>query len=286
MRKTFTTADGATLSYSDSGSGEVLVLLHGWSQSAAMFRHQIESFSRERRVIALDFRGHGLSPQAQHGYRIYRFAADVAELLRHERIEKASVLGWSLGASVLWAMIDLYGTTGLDRLVFVDEPASVMIQPGMSEEDVKNAGALFDGTTMLAVAAQIAGPEGHAAREGFLGSMITKGIPKDLRDWLLAENLLVDPRTVAELFVNHCAIDWSDLFKRIDRPTLVIGGRVSHVDPQSQEWIHGQVKGSELVIFDESQCGAHFPFIEQPETFNAVLAAFLEKGSAKLPLAS
>lgn len=285
MNKSFVTSDGATLNYVDSGSGDVLVLLHGWSQSAAMFRHQIERFSKERRVIALDFRGHGTSPKATHGYRVYRFAADVAELLRHEGVEKASMLGWSMGSSVLWALIDLYGTGKFERLIFVDEPASVMSQPNMTSEDVTNAGALFDGPTMLAVAAQIAGPDGSAAREGFLNGMITKGIPKDLRDWLLTENLLVDSRNVAELFINHCAIDWSDLFKRIDRPTLIIGGRVSHVDPRSQEWIHAQVKGSELVIFEEHQGGAHFPFIECPDAFNDVLAKFLA-ASEKLPIAS
>ncbi|MFD0386637.1 alpha/beta fold hydrolase [Tistrella bauzanensis] len=57
MNKTLLTSDGARISYVDDGAGEVLILLHGWSQSAAMFRHQIAEFSRTRRVIAPDFRG-------------------------------------------------------------------------------------------------------------------------------------------------------------------------------------------------------------------------------------
>lgn len=62
MKKTFETSDGATLAYTDEGSGKALILLPGWSQSAAMFRHQIVHLSKSRRVIALDFRGHGQSP--------------------------------------------------------------------------------------------------------------------------------------------------------------------------------------------------------------------------------
>ncbi|MDH0872729.1 alpha/beta fold hydrolase [Agrobacterium pusense] len=275
MKKTFETSDGATLAYTDEGSGKALILLPGWSQSAAMFRHQIAHLSISRRVIALDFRGHGQSPDATHGYRIYRFARDVQELMQHEQIERADIVGWSMGASVAWAMIDMCGTRQIDRLVFVDEPASVMRQPGMSEEGVVNAGALFDSATMLAIAEQIIGADGHATRSAFLNSMVTKQIPAELKEWLLAENLRVDPHLAASLFVNHCAIDWSDIFTRIDRPTLIVGGRVSHVDARSQQWIHSQIAGSELIIFEENEGGAHFSFIEAPGRFNEVLAGFL-----------
>ena len=106
--------------------------------------------------------------------------------MQHEQIERADIVGWSMGASVAWAMIDLCGTRQIDRLVFVDEPASVMRQPGMSEEDVVNAGALFDSATMLSIAEQIMGADGHATRSAFLDSMVTKQIPTELKDWLLA----------------------------------------------------------------------------------------------------
>lgn len=277
MQKNFTTSDGAVLTYTDEGQGPALVLLPGWSQSAAMFRYQVEHFSATHRVLAIDFRGHGQSPEAKRGFRIFRFAADIMELMKHEKIEKARMLGWSMGASVLWAMIDIFDTGFIDKLILVDEPATVMRQAGMSDEDTVNAGALFDAATMVAVAEQIKGSEGAAARGAFLDGMITKNIPADLKAWLLQENLRVDAVHIANLFVDHCSIDWSDIFARIDRPTLIIAGRVSHVNFRSQEWIQGQIKGSDLVIFEEAEGGAHFPFIEAPVRFNEVLANFLAK---------
>lgn len=275
MNKTLLTSDGARISYVDDGVGEVLILLHGWSQSAAMFRHQIAEFSRTRRVIAPDFRGHGTSPDAAHGHRIYRLAADIAELMAQERIGRATMLGWSMGASVLWAYIDIYGTAAIDRCIFVDEPASVMRQPDMTDDDMTDAGALFDAATMVTIAAQLAGPESHIAREAFLDGMITEGIASDLRRFLLDENCRPDARSIASLFVDHCSIDWRDLFPRIDRPVLVIAGRVSHVGVRSQEWICTQLPNATLVVFEEHDGGAHFPFIEAPSVFNAVLADFL-----------
>ncbi|MDR6670922.1 alpha/beta hydrolase [Rhizobium sp. 1399] len=275
MQKNFTTTDGAVLTYTDEGQGPALIMLPGWSQSAAMFRHQIGHFSPTNRVLAVDFRGHGKSPDAARGFRIFRFAADIMELMKHEKIEKATLLGWSMGASVIWAMIDIFGTVFIDKLILIDEPATVMRQAGMSNEDVLNSGALFDAATMIAIADQIKGAEGATARGAFLDGMITKGIPADLKAWLLQENLRVNAVHIANLFVDHCSIDWRDIFSRIDRPTLVIGGRVSHVNPRSQEWIHGQIKGSRLVIFEEAEGGAHFAFIEAPERFNEVVSDFL-----------
>lgn len=281
--KSFVTSDGATINYVDEGTGDVLVLLHGWAQSAVMFRHQVAHLSRNRRVIAPDFRGHGTSPAAAGGYRIARFAADVAGLLAHENISRATILGWSMGASVLWAFIDQYGTARLDGVIFVDEPASVMRQHDMSDEDAVNAGALFDAAALAGLAAQIAGGEGHATRSAFLDSMVTKTIAPDLKAFLLAENLITDGRDAASLIVNHCMIDWRDIFARVDVPALVIGGRVSHVAPRSQEWIHRQIPHSELVIFEADQGGAHFPFIEAPDIFNTVLERFLASKKVMVP---
>ena len=144
MDKVFRTSDGATLAYSIDGEGLPLLLLPGWSQSAAMFRNQIASFSKSRRVIALDFRGHGKSKDADHGFRVSRFARDVQELLDHEGLDEVSALGWSMGASVLWSFIDLFGTGRLKSLIFVDEPAAVMNQPGMDDGANADAGAIFD----------------------------------------------------------------------------------------------------------------------------------------------
>src|ERR1051325_2544663 len=66
----FTTSDGVRLHYIEAGSGDVLVMIPGWSQTAAQFKHQIAGLSDRYRVIAIDMRGHGDSDKPTHGYRI------------------------------------------------------------------------------------------------------------------------------------------------------------------------------------------------------------------------
>lgn len=55
------TSDGVTLRYVEAGSGRPLVMVPGWSQTAAQFEHQLAGLSDRYRVIALDLRGHGES---------------------------------------------------------------------------------------------------------------------------------------------------------------------------------------------------------------------------------
>ena len=83
---TFVTHDGVELAYEDrGGDGFPFVMLHGWGQTQAMFRHQLADLAPDRRVVTLDMRGHGRSAKPHHGYRIARFSRDVQEFARPPR---------------------------------------------------------------------------------------------------------------------------------------------------------------------------------------------------------
>jgi len=92
---TFTTSDGCDLDYRVDGpaGAQTLVLLHGWSQSRAMFDRALPALSRDLRVVTYDQRGHGESAKPDHGARIARLAADLRELLDHLGITSAHLGG-------------------------------------------------------------------------------------------------------------------------------------------------------------------------------------------------
>jgi non-heme chloroperoxidase len=108
---TFRTNDGVELFYEDVGSGKPLVLVHGWAQSHRSFRHQVEHFAKFMRVINLDLRGHGDSEKPKFGYRISRLAKDLDELLTSLNLTDITLLGWSMGCSVIWSYLDLLLTS-------------------------------------------------------------------------------------------------------------------------------------------------------------------------------
>lgn len=87
------------LNYTEKGSGEPLVLLHGNGEESSCFSSQIEFFSLLYRVIAVDTRGHGLSPRGSAPFTLKQFSSDLYEFLLSLKITKAHILGFSDGGN-------------------------------------------------------------------------------------------------------------------------------------------------------------------------------------------
>ena len=277
---TFTTQDGVDLDYTDTGGeGVPLVLLHGWGQTKAMFRHQIADLAANRRIIAVDLRGHGLSAKPHFGYRIARFSRDVWELLEHLALDRVDALGWSMGVSVWWSFIDQYGTDRIRRFVAVDQPSAVAAVPWMSADEQAASGAIFDVAALISLGAALHGPDGLAARDGFVRSMFSGDLTDpDVLAFVMAELDTVPTYVGVPLLFDHCAQDWRDVLPRIDVDTLVIGCDGSHVDPSSQRYIADQIPSAQLHVFPTDVASSHFPFLENPAEFNRVLEEFLSVG--------
>lgn len=88
------------LHFTESGSGEPLVLLHGNGEDGSYFEHQIERFRTRYRVIAVDTRGHGASPRGTAPFTLDQFVLDLAAFLDENGIAVANVLGFSDGANI------------------------------------------------------------------------------------------------------------------------------------------------------------------------------------------
>ena len=277
---TFTTHDGVELEYRDrGGDGFPLVMLHGWGQTQAMFRHQLADLAPDRRVITLDLRGHGLSAKPHFGYRIARFSRDVWELLDHLEVDKVDALGWSMGVSVWWSFIDQYGTDRIRKFIAVDQPSAVAAVPWMSAEEQAESGAIFDVAALVALGEALNGADGVTTRDGFVRSMFSGDqTDPEVLSFVMAELDTVPPYVGVPLLFDHCAQDWRDVLPRIDVPTLVIGCDGSHVDPSSQRYIADQIPDARLHVFSTDVASSHFPFLENPAVFNQVVAGFLSDG--------
>lgn len=117
-------SNGVKIHYLDQGKGEVVVLLHGFSGTASETWEKrlgaktqiLPSLAREYRVIAPDFRGHGKSDKPHDCTKCgIDLAEDVIRLLNHLKIEKAHVVGYSMGATVAGKLL----VTHPDRLISV-----------------------------------------------------------------------------------------------------------------------------------------------------------------------
>ncbi len=269
-------AEGVALHILEAGSGPPLVMLPGWSQTAEMFREQLAGLAEGRRLIAVDQRGHGGSPAPEGGYRVHRLAADLRALLTARELEDVALLGHSLGASVIYAYLDLFGAERISSLVLVDQMARALRAPGWSEGEAADAGATMDADGLFAFLDGLRAEGGEDVRRGFLETVTSDRIDPDLLEWMVAENARFPREQAATLIFNNATLDWRDLIPTIGLPALVVAGDSVNVPLPSQRWIHEQIAGSELaVVRAPDGSGTHFPFLENPGEFNAAVAAFL-----------
>jgi len=274
-RRSVVTNDGAGLSVIDVGEGPTLVILPAWSNAAIAYRHQIAEFARDHRVIAVDMRGHGESEKVEHGYRVARLAADLEGLLAALEVRDATLIGHSMGCSVIWAHHDLYGPQRTAALVLVDQPATQLIQPWWSERERLDFGCSQTPEDLFDLCARLAGPHGAQERRALFTSVFSPGFPPSALEPILAEIAKMPARHAASLMLDHATRDWRDVIGRIRLPTLVVGGRASLFSAESQAWIAGQIPGARLEIFEQDEGGSHFMILENPTRFSAVVRSFL-----------
>ena len=71
------TKDGAKIYYEDCGTGQPIVLVHGWLCSSKFWQKNAPELAKEFRVVTLDLRGHGNSSKTLSGHTIVQYGRDV-----------------------------------------------------------------------------------------------------------------------------------------------------------------------------------------------------------------
>ena len=84
----------------EKGEGTPFVLLHGNGENGDYFKNQIDYFSNDYRVIAVDTRGHGKSPRGTAPFTMNQFAEDLNSFLEDNNINNIILLGFSDGANI------------------------------------------------------------------------------------------------------------------------------------------------------------------------------------------
>ena len=96
---------GVDLYYEIHGEGETVVLLQGTGFACDVWReHPVSDLKDKYQFVIIDPRGIGRSSPVDHFFNIYQLAADTAALLDHLKIDKAHVLGHSIGGRIALAL--------------------------------------------------------------------------------------------------------------------------------------------------------------------------------------
>ena len=110
----FETKDHIKLRFLHKGEGMPLILIHGGIDDADTWMLNAPDFSEYYSVYSLELRGHGKSV-ASHGAHIHRLGADLHEFIEAIGSPKVNLCGWSMGCSVIWSYIEIFGQEKINK---------------------------------------------------------------------------------------------------------------------------------------------------------------------------
>src|SRR5437870_5111559 len=110
--------NGIQLAYQEFGQGDPLILLHGAFGSVEMFGPNVDALAAGQRVIGVDLQSHGRTPAVDRPMRFETMADDIAALIGQLRLERAAIMGFSLGGGVALR-------TGIQHPEVVERPVLV-----------------------------------------------------------------------------------------------------------------------------------------------------------------
>jgi len=266
------------LYYEDHGSGDPVVLIHGYPLSGASWEKQIPVLLQAgQRVITYDRRGFGKSSQPTTGYNYDTFAEDLHKLVTHLKLRNFALVGFSMGGGEVARYIGKHGSKGVSKAVIIGGIPPYLLKTADNQDGVD--ASVFEGIQKAVVADRYAFFteffKNFFNTDVFLGKRISEQAVQ--ASW----NVAASASATASL---ACVPTWHEDFRndvaRIDVPTLVIHGDADRIVPvkASGEKTAKLVKGARLATIKD---GPHAVNWTHAEEVNAELVNFLRKGAAK-----
>jgi pimeloyl-ACP methyl ester carboxylesterase len=239
--------------YTDEGSGEPVVLLHGWGASSQSFAGLCSELAKTFRVLTPDLAGFGWSQPPPEAWGSEEYARHVRRWLAAVGVEAAAFVGHSFGGRIAIRLAS--GQPGLvSRLALV---AGAGLRPRRGPRHHARVAA----TKLVKWLFSLPG-WGETGRR-----LIAKRLERTgSRDYRAAGRM----RPTLVRVVNE---DLTGLLPAIQAPTLILwGDRDREVPKSAMEIMHAKIAHSRLVVIEGA---GHFPFLDVPEEFGRTLTAFL-----------
>lgn len=252
----FATYDGNRVRYESVGSGrEALVLVHGWSGDASVWRFQVPELAKRTRVIAIDLPGHGASDKPETKYSMDFFAGAVEAVMHDLGVDRAVLVGHSMGTPIIRQFYRHYPDKTL-ALIAVDGSLQNLYS-GMLDP----------------VIAQLKTPAYKDVAAKFVSSMFPNPGTETLRDATLATTAATPQHVMVGSFegMRDPAI-WKD--DPITVPLLVVNAKAPFWTPEYVAYVRTLAPQVDYRVIEGP---GHFLMLEKPRELNAAILEFLEK---------
>ena len=264
--RTVALATGVTLSYAEHGdpAGLPVVALHGVTDSWRSFEPLLPHLPRSLRLLALSQRGHGDSQRPASGYRTCDLAADAAAFIKALGIERALVVGHSMGS------------VNAMRLA-IDHPERVLglVLAGATPAFARNPDLVAYWRDEISA---LVDPIDPGFVRDFQQSTLAQPVPAAFVEMVIGESLKLPARVWRAAFDGLMSDDSASQLGAIEVPTLIVWGRHdAYCRRADQEALLTAIAGSRMIEYEAAGHAMHW---EEPQRFARDLAAFASSVAA------
>jgi len=260
------------LYYEDHGSGQPVVLIHGYPLSGASWEKQLPALRDSGyRVITYDRRGFGRSSQPTEGYNYDTFAGDLHKLIMHLGLQDFVLAGFSMGGGEVARYLGKYGSKGVSKAVIISGVPPYLLKTEDNPEGLE--AEVFVGIQNAAIADRYAFFSGFF--QNFYNTDVLLGTRISEQAVQASWNIAVGASATAS---SACIPTWHEDFRRdlasIDVPTLVIQGDADRLLPITATGLRTAklIRGARQVIVKDGPHGLTWTHAAE---VNAELLRFL-----------
>lgn len=198
---------GVTLNYLEQGdkNGDAVIMLHGYTDSWNSYALVLPMLSPTHHIFALDQRGHGDSSKADCCYTMQQMAADVIALMNAKGINKATVVGHSMGSMVA-QLVAIHYPQRVARLVLIG--LMVGSNPGVLE--------------MNEAVQTFVDPVDPGFVRDFQMSTVSGEVPSEFMEKVVAESLKVPAHVWRQALASFVEQNTTNDLHKISAPTLIM----------------------------------------------------------------
>lgn len=264
--------DGVKLHVKDIGKGHPVVLIHGWPLTGDMFEYQtLALLEAGYRVITYDRRGFGQSGHPSEGYNYDTFADDLAAVLNGLDLEKAHLIGFSMGGGEIARYFSRHGAARVSKAVLVSSVVPYLLRDDSNPDGV-------DASVFADMKQQV-----REDRFAFLQSfaktfygvgLVSKPVSQGVLDWSFVLGVMASPKATIDCIDAFGRTDFRPDLQAFTVPTLVIHGtsdKTVPIDPAGRAAVKG-ISSARMIEYDGEPHGL---FATAPDRLNRDLIEFL-----------
>jgi len=239
------------LYYEQYGEGDPIIFSYGWLDDCSVWNYQIETFSKDYRVILYDHRGHGKSDKPKGNYSIETLSNDLHSIMQSLHLERVNLVGFSMGGQAALAFT-LKHPSKIAKLILVGATAK-MAWPMHFLRFVRY---ILPYRTILAIVSR---EKYHRPSPQTIDANMSRAVqvPRDIAYKCLLEIVKYDVR---------------NMLSEIKIPTLIIVGEKDRLNFKGSQYLHRRIKGSKQQIMANT---GHSVMTEKPKEFNQLVQQFI-----------